>query len=137
MTTNGDGECPLVGETLEGLLEWHRMTGREVEALDRQLPVVVPMGLVEDHGPVLDLNFDNDTATHFARIACARMGAVLMPTVSYGYPDEFREYTGTVGVSLETLSAVMADICCGICAHSFRKVIFLAGHGAWRRAGGA
>ncbi|MGH3749706.1 MAG: creatininase family protein, partial [Micromonosporaceae bacterium] len=120
--------------TSEEPVTWAELTSDELRQLDRQLPVVVPMGLVESHGPALTLGFDNDSAEHFARVACARAGAVLMPTMPYGFADEFREYPGTVGVSMDTLGHVVADLCAQIRRHGFHKIVFLAGHGANVRA---
>lgn len=116
------------------MIEWARLTGDELAALDRELPVVVPTGLVEAHGPALTLGFDNESAEHFARIVCDRTGAVLMPPLPYGFADEWRDYPGTVGLTMDTYGHVIADICEQVGRHGFRKVIFLAGHGANARA---
>lgn len=118
----------------EAVVEWASLTSDELAELDRELPVVVPNGLVESHGPALPVGFDNDSAEHFARVVCARTGAVLMPTLPYGFADELRDYPGTVGVSMDTFGHVVADLCEHIRRHGFRKIIFLAGHGANTRA---
>lgn len=116
------------------LVEWAALTSDELAALDRELPVIVPTGLVESHGPALPLGFDNESAEHFARVVCRRTGAVLMPTLSYGFADELRDYAGTVGVSMDTFGHVVADLCEHIARHGFTKIVFLAGHGANTRA---
>lgn len=118
----------------ESLVEWASLTSDELATLDRELPVVVPIGLVESHGPALPLGFDNDSAEHFARTVCARTGAVLLPTLHYGFADELRDYPGTVGLSMDTVGHVIADLCEHIGQHGFYKIIFLAGHGANTRA---
>jgi creatinine amidohydrolase len=112
------------------MLEWARLTDEELDRLDRELPVVVPIGLVEAHGPALPLGLDLDSAEHFARQACAAAGAILMPPIAYGYRHETRDYPGTVGVRPETLMAMVSDLCESICAHGFRKIVFIAGDGA-------
>jgi creatinine amidohydrolase len=112
------------------VIEWTTLTSEEVDRLDRELPVVIPIGLVEAHGPALTLGLDIDTADHFARKVCEATGAILLPTIPYGYADQNREYPGTVGLTPETLGAMVADVCEAICLHGFRKVIFISGHGA-------
>jgi len=115
------------------MIEWAKLTSEEFTRLDRQLPVVIPIGLVESHGPALTLGLDIDTAEHFAHAVCEATGAILMPGIPYGFADENREYPGTVGVQPETLGALVADLCEAICFHGFRKIIFLSGHGTNNR----
>lgn len=112
------------------MIEWIRLTNEELDQVDRWLPIVIPIGLVEAHGPALTLGLDIDTAEHFAHRVCETTGAILMPTIAYGYADQNREYPGTVGLQAETLGAMVADMCEAICFHGFRKIIFLSGHGA-------
>lgn len=112
------------------MLRWDALTGDELNAVDRELPVIIPIGLIEAHGPALTLGLDVHTAEHFARKVCEATGAILMPAVPYGYADQNREYPGTVGLRPETLAAMVADVCEAICFHGFRKIIFISGHGA-------
>lgn len=114
--------------------EWSCLTDEEARTIDRQLPVVVPVGLIEAHGPALTVGFDNESAEYFARAACELSGAILMPTLHYGFADEFRDYPGTVGLRLDTVGWVIADLCLSLRAEGFTKIVFLAGHGANERA---
>jgi len=116
------------------IIEWARLTDQELTQVDRELPVILPTGLVEAHGPALTLGLDNDTAEHFARMVCEATGAILLPNIPYGYAAEMAEYSGTVGVRLETFAALLADICISLCSHGFRKIIVLCGHGANTKA---
>lgn len=112
------------------MILWEALTNEELDQVDRALPVIVPIGLVEAHGPALTLGLDVDTAAHFARKICEVTGAILMPTIPYGFADQNREYPGTVGLRIETVGAMVADICEAVCFHGFRKIIFISGHGA-------
>lgn len=112
------------------VMEWAKLTNEELACIDKQLPIVVPIGLVEAHGPHLTLGLDIDTADYFSRKTAERAGAILAPTIAYGFADAMKEYPGTVGVTAETLALVVRDICLQFCFHGFRKVIFLSGHGA-------
>ena len=110
--------------------EWSQLTSDEVAALDRHLPVILPLGLVEAHGPHLATSVDMDTAAYFARRLAGNTGAILLPVMPYGFADEMAEYVGTLGVSADTLAAVITDLSCRLCAHGFKRQIFLSGHGA-------
>lgn len=112
------------------MIEWSKLTDPEIDALDRQLPVLIPVGLIEAHGPHLESGFDAYSAEYIARALCAATGAILAPTLPYGYADTNWEYASTLGVRAETLGAVIGDLCTILCAHGFKKVIILSGHGA-------
>jgi len=110
--------------------EWIKLTSDEIRDLDRQLPVIVPVGLVEAHGPHLPVSVDVDTSEFFARTVCGNTGAILAPGLPYGFSDEMREYPGSLGLTAEVLSSVIVDLCKAFCAQGFKKVVFFTGHGA-------
>jgi creatinine amidohydrolase len=112
------------------MIEWIKLTNNEISKLDRSLPVIVPIGLVEAHGPHLPVSVDIDACEYFSRKVAENTGAILVPTINYGFADEMREYPGTIGLTYETLIAVVADLCLMFCARGFFKVIFITGHGA-------
>lgn len=112
------------------MIEWKHLTSDELSAVDRRLPVIIPVGLIEAHGPHLALSVDSDTAEYFARAIAAASGAILAPIVHYGYADEMAEYPGTLGVTADTLAAVYADLASLFCSHGFTRQIWLSGHGA-------
>jgi creatinine amidohydrolase len=112
------------------MLEWLTSTSEEIAAADKRLPVIVPLGLVEAHGPHLPLNVDIACAEYFARRTALEAGAILAPALTYGFADEMREYPGTVGLTSDTLSLVITDLSEMFCFHGFTRQIFLSGHGA-------
>jgi len=112
------------------MIEWANLTNAEIATLDRRLPVILPLGLIEAHGPHLAVSVDTDTATYFARRVAENSGAIVLPTIHYGFADEMREYVGTLGVTLETMSLVLADLAGLLCFHGFKNQIWLSGHGA-------
>ena len=112
------------------MIEWQRLTNPEVDALDRRIPVLVPIGLIEAHGPHLSLGVDIDTAEYFSRAIAERTGAILAPGLPYGFADEMREYPGTLGLSHDTFATVIAELGGMFCLHGFQRLIFLSGHGA-------
>lgn len=110
--------------------EWLKLTSNEINLLDRNIPVLVPLGLVEAHGPHLAVSVDIDTAEYFCRKVAEETGAILAPCLPYGFADEMREYPGTLGVSAETLMKIIQDLCVRLCEQGFKKIIFITGHGA-------
>lgn len=116
------------------IIEVSKLTCDEFDELDRNLPVIVPVGLLEAHGSSLTLGLDIITAEHFAQKICEETQAVLMPAIAYGFADEMREYPGTIGMRGETLALLAADLCEALCSFGFKKIIFLSGHGGNNRA---
>jgi len=110
--------------------EWNQLSSIEIAQLDRRLPVIIPVGLVEAHGAHLPVCVDIFTAEFFSRRIAEKTGAILMPTIAYGFADEMAGYDGTLGVRAETLMAVVEDLSCALCAQGFTRQIFLSGHGA-------
>jgi len=112
------------------MIEWKRLTNPEVDALDRRLPVVIPIGLIEAHGPHLSLSVDIDTAEYFSTAIARNSGAILAPGLPYGFADEMRDYPGTLGLSFATFAAVIAELGAAFCRQGFQCLIFVSGHGA-------
>lgn len=112
------------------MIEWSQLTSDEVAALDRNLPVILPLGLVEAHGVHLATSVDMDTAAYFARRIAENTSAILLPLLPYGFADEMAEYPGTIGLEPDTLAAVIADLSSHLCSQGFVRQIFLSGHGA-------
>ncbi|BDD01203.1 creatininase family protein [Persicobacter psychrovividus] len=110
--------------------EWINLTSDEINELDRNIPVLVPVGLVEAHGPHLPVSVDIDSATYFSRAVAKNTGAIIVPTLPYGFSDEMREYPGSLGLSVEVFSQVIVDLAKNLCQQGFKKVIFITGHGA-------
>lgn len=112
------------------MIEWQHVTSDEVAQIDRRLPVIIPIGLIEAHGPHLALSVDCDTAGYFARRIAEAAGAILAPLLPYGFADEMAEYPGTIGVTADTLAAVYTDVSRHFCVQGFTRQIWLSGHGA-------
>lgn len=114
------------------MIEWITLTSEEIGKVDKRLPVIIPLGLVEAHGPHMSLSVDVECGSYFARRVAEESGAILAPALPYGFADEMREYPGTVGLRAETLVHVIADLAEMFCFHGFSRQIFLSGHGANR-----
>jgi creatinine amidohydrolase len=114
------------------MIEWSQLTSDEVAALNRNFPVILPIGLVEAHGLHLATSVDMETAAYFARRIAENTSAILLPVLPYGFADEMAEYPGTLGVEPDTLASVVSDLSCHLCSQGFTRQIFLSGHGANR-----
>lgn len=110
--------------------ELGRLSFTEVGEAAEQRPILlIPMGTVEQHGPHMPVNADNMVAEFVARHAAEQTNAVWAPGVNYGCSDIFRNFSGTISISHDTLAALLEEICEGFIASGFRRIVFVNNHG--------
>lgn len=103
------------------------MTVKELEEVLRQTrTVILPVGVVEQHGYHLPLSTDIHNATEVPRRAGARLNAVVAPTIPYCYSGG--ELTGTINVSPQVFSLLVMDICFEFARMGFRNIVVFLGH---------
>ncbi len=95
--------------------------------------VILPVGSLEQHGPHLPLNVDVVIPTHFARLVDERVGALVLPTIAYGYKSHPTSgggqlFPGTTSLNGMTLIHLTLDILKETYRHGGRKFLVLNGH---------
>jgi creatinine amidohydrolase len=77
--------------------------------------VILPVGAAaKPHGFHLPLNSDRIQAELLAARVAEPFGALIWPTVTYGYYPAFVEYAGSSSLSASTFEAVVHEIAAGI-----------------------
>lgn len=109
------------------------MTRPEYEARVRDSVVIVPVGSTEQHGPHLPLGADAIQVAEVARRVGERLGAIVAPTLPYGYRSAPRSgggeiFAGTTSLSGEALTFVVRDILRALVRHGARRIVVLDGH---------
>lgn len=124
------------------ILQVAELSARDLEQLDRkQTVVILPGGILEQHGPYLPSFTDGYLNEWLAArtaeaILAARGGTVLMfPTIPLGVgsPEDFgglSPFSGSYTVRPETLRAVYMDLASALGQDGFRTVFVLNRHGA-------
>ena len=107
------------------------MTWKEVEALDREIVVVVPCGSLEQHGPHLPLITDTLLATAVAEAVEAAIPdqVLLTPSLWLGASSHHLPFAGTVSTEFDGYRAQVESVVDSLSPHGFRKFLFLNGHG--------
>jgi creatinine amidohydrolase len=98
------------------------------ENLERSRTALVPVGSVEEHGVHLPLGTDTIHAFEVCRVAAERTGAVVAPPIYYGVCRSTSQHPGTLGLSGDTLRALIRDIGLALYQQGLRNLIFLSGH---------
>lgn len=73
--------------------------------------LIIPVGTLEQHGPHLPLDSDVLQAEYFARVLSEKTGCLIAPAIPYGVNLPLdRGFTGTAGISPETLCAMIREL---------------------------
>ena len=119
------------------------LTWPQIDALARERTLVIlPVGMIEEHGPHLPVGADTLAVTHEAngasRLASGALpdwNIVIMPPINYGHSGanqigDMPVHPGTYGIRQSTLRSLVADIGGQIAQNGFRWIFVVNGHGA-------
>lgn len=100
---------------------------------DRDPPVLVPVGSIEQHGPHLPLATDSLIPAAICREVASRTEAVLAATLSYGARSTPRSgggqhFCGTTSLDASTLIQQVRDLVREFARHGVTGLVFVAGH---------
>ncbi|MEM2739763.1 MAG: creatininase family protein [Candidatus Bathyarchaeia archaeon] len=111
------------------MVRWEDLTSKDIAEIDKSLPVVIPIGSVEVHGPHLPLGTDIISIYWVAVKASELENAIILPPIAYGYAPESKHFSGTISISAETILSLLREVCLEVYRNGFRKIIILNGHG--------
>ncbi|MBR6748543.1 MAG: DUF4298 domain-containing protein [Clostridia bacterium] len=111
------------------------MTWQEVEAAaGRGAAVLLPVGIVEAHGPHMDLTPDFYISALYCRylrqeLCTLGCEAIIAPTVYWGVSEALAKYPGTFSVRPETMRRLLCDVLVSLARWGFRDVFIFNAHG--------
>jgi creatinine amidohydrolase len=110
---------------------WHEQSWPTIRALDKNLPVVIPLGSVEQHGHHLPLCVDSVQVTAVAERVEQALGdaALFLPTLWLGCSEHHRDFPGTISVPPSLYSEMIKAVVKSILHAGFTRIFFLNGHG--------
>lgn len=96
--------------------------------------ILIPVGMIEQHGPHLPVSTDNIIASGVARLLAEkisdRIPTLVMPCVFTGYHgNNVMDWPGSARVKPESLYNYVYDICESLYLGGFRKIMIINGHG--------
>ena len=107
----------------------------EVERLARagDAIVILPVGVVEEHGAHLPLGLDSFAAEAYSEAAAPHLeekgyAVIIAPTISYGVAHQALDFSGTLTLEPETLRALVVDIARSLARHRLDRLVILNGH---------
>jgi creatinine amidohydrolase/Fe(II)-dependent formamide hydrolase-like protein len=90
--------------------------------------VLIPIGCMEVHGPVLPFGSDVYIAEAFVSLLEKKIDSIVMPTISYGYSAVTKEIYGTLSIDLEILSNYLKNIIYNLIKLKLKKIIIINIH---------
>lgn len=111
--------------------EWEALTSPDfAKAIGASDSVcIVPMGVLEKHGPHLPLGTDVFNAHGLAVLAAQQEYVVVYPFYYVGQINEARHMPGTVAYSPELVYQMLEETCQEIARNGFKKIILYSYHG--------
>ena len=105
----------------------NQMTVLDMEnAIKKTKTVIIPTGVVEQHGYHLPLSTDILNATRPLELAGDKLNAVVAPSVNYCFSGG--ELMGTVNVSPNTFGLYISEICSEFIRMGIENIIVFLGH---------
>ena len=107
------------------------LTWPDVEALSREIVVVIPTGSLEQHGPHLPLFTDSLLAGGVSAEVEKNLPdkVLLTPTLWLGASAHHLKFPGTLSASFAAYMGAIESVVESLVPHGFRKFYVLNGHG--------
>jgi len=107
------------------------LTWAEVDKLSRDIPVVVPVAAMEQHGHHLPVFTDSMLLGEVVRRVSASMQdrVLFTPLMWLGNSHHHMDFPGTMSASPRLYLDLLNDLTENLITHGFRRIVFLNGHG--------
>jgi creatinine amidohydrolase len=111
-------------------VELGRMSFTEVEAITHsQAIVLLPIGVLEQHGPAGPMGADYVLAERVAVESAAQLADVYVaPTITYGYSPSFQSFAGNLGLPFEVFKAHLSAVVERLIACGWRNIVYVNSH---------
>jgi creatinine amidohydrolase len=112
-------------------VQWEELTASDFPAAVKQASGVclLPIGVIEKHGPHLPLGTDVMAARAASIRAAQREYAVVFPYYYFGQIYEARHQPGCITIRPELLNELLQEMCDEIARNGFDKILIVNGHG--------
>lgn len=112
-------------------MNWDHLTRPEIDALDRSIPVILPVAAIEQHGLHLPLATDRMIVEHF----CQQLNedipdkVLILPVMSVGCSEHHMDFPGTLTLQHNTFLQQAEDILGSVASHGFKNLLIYNSHG--------
>src|SRR5690349_20877871 len=109
----------------------HEMTWPEISSLSRDVPVVVPVAALEQHGQHMPVFTDSLLVGAVVRRVGGAMAdrVLIAPLMWRRNPPHHMDFQGTLSASPRVYLDLLNDLAENLIAHGFKRIVFVNGHG--------
>lgn len=110
---------------------WDELTSTQINNLDKNIPVVLPMAATEQHGAHLPVATDRLIGEHFTKSIHHQISdkILILPTISVGCSSHHMGFSGTLTISHDTFIRQTEEIIKSVIKHGFTNIILFNSHG--------
>jgi creatinine amidohydrolase len=103
----------------------------DVQALPRDIPVVIPIAALEQHGRHMPLFTDSMLLGEVVRRAHERLAerVLMAPVMWLGNSEHHLDFPGTLSASPRTYLNLLSELADNFLVHGFTRIVFVNGHG--------
>ncbi len=107
------------------------LTAPQVQSLSRDIPVIIPIAAVEQHGTHLPLFTDSMLLGEVVRRVEAQLSQQILvtPLMWLGSSHHHMDFAGTLSCAPRLYLDLLAGLLDNLIAHGFRRLVLLNGHG--------
>jgi creatinine amidohydrolase len=112
-------------------MKWEELKWTTVSAISKDVPVIIPLGSIEQHGLHLPLCTDTAQVASIADAIEARLttSVLVLPVLWLGSSHHHLDFAGTLSVRPSLYSQVLQELSGSILRAGFKRLFFLNGHG--------
>ena len=112
-------------------MELANLTWPDVDALDRDTPVIIPIAALEQHGQHMPLFTDSILTSEIVRRAHESLPeqTLLVPLMWLGNSHHHMDFPGTVSAQPRVWIDLLGGIVDNFITHGFRRIVVINGHG--------
>lgn len=105
------------------------LSSKEFEKrIDENTVVILPLGVIEEHGGHLPLNTDSLQSEYVAEEVAKKTGALLAPAIRYGVCNTTRNFPGTISIEFDTLRLLVQDVLFEFARNGIKNIVVVSGH---------
>ena len=110
---------------------WDQLTSPQIDKLDKNISVILPIAAIEQHGAHLPLATDRMIGEHYCRQLNKKISdkVLILPTISVGCSEHHTDFAGSLSIQHTTMLNQMTDIANCVVQYGFKNLIVLNSHG--------
>jgi creatinine amidohydrolase len=110
------------------IIEYSSLTNFEIEEINKNKYLIIPIGSVEAHGHHLSMNNDNLIAQFLAKKVCIKTSSILCSQLQFGNTSKLSDFPGTINIRPEILKEYLFDILKSYINAGFSNIIIINAH---------